>query len=132
MTKPYKDSAATRIIATRIADLAYRKTQAEIATEAGFPNPNMLVYLKNGSSKLPLDRVPSLAKALEIDPAWLMRLALEQAVGVTAAQALLEIFGTPVSENEKLWLQALREASQDSDPRPTGRTRAAFMALFEK
>ena len=132
MNTPYKNSAASLFIAKRIAELSHRKTQSQIAAEAGFVNPNMMVFLKNGRNKLPLDRIPSLAKALEVDPAFLMRLALEQAVGATSAQAILEIFGTPVSENEALWLNALREASQDSDPRPTGRTRAAFMALFEK
>ena len=132
MNTPYKNSAASLFIAKRIAELSHRKTQSQIAAEAGFVNPNMMVFLKNGRNKLPLDRIPSLVKALEVDPAFLMRLALEQAVGATSAQAILEIFGTPVSENEALWLNALREASQDSDPRPTGRTRAAFMALFEK
>ena len=57
----------------------------------------MMSFLKNGRNKLPLDRVPSLAKALEVDPAYLMRLALDQAVGSTAAKAITEIFGSPVT-----------------------------------
>ena len=40
-----------------------------------------MTFLKNGRNKAPLDRVPSLVKALGVDPAYLMRLALDQAVG---------------------------------------------------
>ena len=85
MTNPYQNTATARLIADRIRNLAHRKTQAEIASEAGFPNANTMTFLKTGRNKLPLDRVPSLAKALEVDPAYLMRLALDQAVGATAA-----------------------------------------------
>ena len=54
----------------------------------------MLSMLKNRSTKLPLDRVPSLARVLECDPAYLLRLTLEQIEGDTAAHALVEIMGT--------------------------------------
>jgi hypothetical protein len=73
----------------------------------------MTTYLKTGRNKVPLGRVPSLAKALEVDPAYLMRLALDQAVGATAAKAITDIFGTPATENERGWLQELRDASDN-------------------
>lgn len=107
MTNPYRNTATARLIAEQISILAHRKTQAEIASEAGFANANMMTFLKNGKNKVPLDRVPSLAKALEVDPAYLMRLALDQAVGATAAKAITEIFGTPATENERGWLAEL-------------------------
>ena len=47
------------------------------------------------------------------DPAYLIRLALDQAVGATAAKAITEIFGTPATENERGWLQELRDASDN-------------------
>ncbi len=43
--------------------------------------------IKNGSTKLPLDRVPSVAKPLECDPKLLFKLALEQLGGATTALA---------------------------------------------
>lgn len=132
MKNPFEDSAAALYLRERIAQLSHRKSQAEIAAEAGFANANMMSLLKVGKSKIPLDRVPSLAKALECDPAWFMRLALEQAVGKTAAQAIKDIFGTPVSDNERAWLEELREASDNTDPRLTARTRAAFRGIFGK
>lgn len=132
MTTPFSKSRAAEFIVERINQLAHRKTQNEIAAEAGFQNANMVSILKTGKSKLPLDRVPSLAKALECDPAFLMRLSLEQAVGATAARAITEIFGSPVTENERGWLKELREVSEDSDPRLTARSRAALRGIFGK
>lgn len=37
----------------------------------------MLSALKDGKSKILFDRVPFLAKALDCDPAYLMRIALD-------------------------------------------------------
>ena len=132
MTNPYQNTATAKLIADRVRDLSHRKTQAEIASEAGFANANMMTFLKNGRNKVPLDRVPSLAKALEVDPAYLMRLALDQAVGATAAKAINEIFGTPATENERGWLDELRDASDNTDPRLTARSRAALRGVFGK
>lgn len=75
---PFQNSPTAKLIADPVRDLSHRKTQAEIASEAGFPNANMMTFLKNGRNKVPIDRVPSLAKALEVDPAYRMRLAPDQ------------------------------------------------------
>lgn len=132
MKQPFDSSQAARFLRDRIQDLSHRKSQAEIASEAGFVNANMLSILKTGRTKIPLDRIPALAKALECDPAILMRLALDQAVGATAAKAINEIFGTPISENERGWLAELREASENTDPRITARSRKALRGVFNK
>ncbi|WP_418904507.1 helix-turn-helix domain-containing protein [Cereibacter sphaeroides] len=129
--KPHSGTRLARFLEKRILEMR-PKTQAEIASETGFINPNMLSMIKSGTSKLALDRVPALAKALEADPGYLMRLALEQAEGDTAASALVEIFGTPVSANERAWLEEIRAASDHSDPRLTSRSRAALRAIFGK
>lgn len=132
MTKPFRDTLAAQLIRSRVIELKGRKTQAEIAQEAGFPNANYITMLKSGASKIALDRVPDLARALDVDPAHLMRLALAQSIGETASKAVLELFGTPVSANEALWLQELRDASDNADPRPTAKGRAAIRAIFGK
>lgn len=132
MTNPYQNTPTAKLITDRIRDLSHRKTQAEIASDAGFANANMMTFLKTGKNKVPLDRVPSLAAALEVDPAYLMRLALDQAVGATAAKAIIEIFGTPATENEQSWLVELRDASDNTDPRITARSRAALRGVFGK
>lgn len=129
--RPHANTDLAVYLTRRVLELR-PKTQADIAAEAGFPNANMLTMIKQGTSKLALDRVPALASALECDPAYLMRLSLDQAVGSTAAQAINEIFGTPVSANETLWLHEIRDASGNTDPRPTIRARSAIRAVFGK
>ena len=61
--KPYAGTELAAFIGHRIADLRPRKSQIEIASEAGYPNPNMLSMLKSGTTKLALDRVAALASA---------------------------------------------------------------------
>lgn len=92
----------------------------------------MISMIKIGAEKLALDRVPQLAKALECDPAFLLRLAVDQSLGTTAAKAVDEIFGSPLTRNEREWITELRNASGDTDPRLTARSRTAFRAIFKK
>jgi transcriptional regulator with XRE-family HTH domain len=132
VTNPHKNTAAATFLIDRMRDLKHRKSQKEIAEEAGFNNPNMLSLFKSGANKIPLDRVPALAKALEADPAYLMRLSLEQSVGVTAANANIDVFGTPISVNERGWLDEIRDASDNTDPRITARSRSALRGIFAK
>ncbi len=133
MTKrPHEDTKLAKYVERRVLELKSKKSQLQIANEAGYPNPNMVTMIKNGTSKLALDRIPSMSRALECDPRFLMRLALDQAVGDTASAAIIEIFGTPVTANELGWLHELRDASGDSDPRITARSRAAVRAVFGK
>lgn len=130
--RPYEDTKLAKYLVHRILELKPRKTQAEIASQAGFLSVNMMSMLKKGSNKLPLDRVPALAKALECDPAWLLRLTLEQGQGDMAAAAIFEIVGLPITANEHTWIAAIREASGDADPRLTTRGRAAIRGVFGK
>lgn len=130
--KPFEHSGLASYVDSRVLELKPRKSQLQIASEAGYANPNMVSQIKSGATKLALDRVPSMAKALETDPAYLMRLALAQSEGDLAASAILEIFGTPVTANELGWLEALRDASDDSDPRITSRSRSSVRAIFGK
>ena len=92
----------------------------------------MLSIIKSGASKLPLDRVVSLAKALECDPVMLFTLALEQLDRNTTEQAIRQIFGTLVTENEVAWLEEIRRASDHSNPSLTTRARSAIRGIFGK
>lgn len=132
MNQPHEQTRAAIHLTDRINKLRRRKTQKQIAHEAGFINSNMISLLKSGASKIPIDRVPALAKALEMDPAFLMRLALEQSVGKTAAQAIVDACGPLVTEREKQWLNEIRDASDDADPRLTVRSRSALRGIFGK
>lgn len=131
-TGPYAGSDLANFVAKRIKELQAVKTQREIAKAAGFPNPNMLTMIKQGDSKLAIDRVVTLAKALDVDAKHLLRLALAQDGSQTTMRVIDDVLGTVVSHNEVGWLEELREASGNSDPVITSRARAALRALFGK
>lgn len=130
-TKPYADTRLASYIEKRVLELRPRKSQAEIAHDTGFTHPNMITMLKTGASKLSLDRVPALARALDCDPRLLFKLALEQQGG-TAARTVEDIFGVVVTRNEAAWIEELREASGHADPSLTTRSRAALRGMFGK
>ena len=74
---PYEGSAFSRLLTKRVLELKTVKSQRDVAIEAGFVNPNMMSLLKSGRTKMPLDRVPALAKALDCDPRRLFLLTLQ-------------------------------------------------------
>ena len=129
---PHATSELAVYLDRRILELRYKKTQREIAIAAGFTNPNMLTMIKQGNSKLAIDRVATLAAALETDPKYLLWLALLQQGNETMSRVFEEVIGTVVSQNEITWLKALREVSCNSDPAITSRARSALRAIFGK
>ncbi|AGI66785.1 hypothetical protein OAN307_c10800 [Octadecabacter antarcticus 307] len=129
---PHAASGLAVYIDRRILELRYKKTQREIATAAGFTNPNMLTMLKQGHSKLPIDRVATLAAALEVDSKYMLRLALAQHGNETMLRVYDEVLGTVVSQHEVGWLTLLREASDNSDPAVTTRARSTILSIFGK
>lgn len=130
--KPHEDSKVARFIRQRVLELKPKKSQGEIASEAGFTNPNMVTLIKNGASKLPLDRVPAMARALECDPKRLFLLTLHQEGQQSTMTAVEEIFNTVVTKNEADWIAALREASDLGDPPLTARARRTLFSIFGK
>lgn len=130
--KPHADTRLAKYLEKRVLELRPRKSQAEIAAEAGFINPNMIAMLKSGATKLPFDRVPSLAAALDCDPRLLFNLALDQMGGATTVRAIEDIFGTIVTCNEVGWINEIREATGHSDPSLTYRGRSAVRGIFGK
>jgi hypothetical protein len=128
--KPYASSRLVPFLEKRVKELRPRKTQAAIAAEAGFRSPNMLAMIKSGATKLPLDRAPSLARALECDPALVFRMALEQLGEDTTAAAIEKVFGAVITSNEADWLTTVREASGHSDPSLTAKAQKTIRGIF--
>ena len=54
------------------------KSQKTIAEEVGFPKANVLTMMKYGTTRIPIHRVPALAKSLGVDPAKFMRMVLNE------------------------------------------------------
>lgn len=91
------------------------KTQREISEIAGYRQPNMISLLKQGIAKLPLDRVPALARALDVSAADLFELAF----ATYYEKSVLEFFKREVaglSENEQKIVEFIRSRSKNSDP----------------
>ena len=129
---PHAGSDLAKYVDRRILELRSKKSQRDIAIQAGFPNPNMLSMVKNGDTKVAVDRVATLAEALEVDAKYLLRLALLQQGNETMMRVFDEVIVTVVSQNERVWLELVREASGNSDPAVTTRARSAVRAIFGK
>ena len=129
---PFEHSRLAKFVDRRILELASKKAQRDIALEAGFRNVNMISMIKSGSTKLALDRVPAMAKALETDPKYLFVLALEQTGFETTRAAVGNIFASVVTDNEADWLAEIRDASDYTDPRLNRRARSAIRGIFGK
>lgn len=117
-----------RYLSKQIDALQGVKSQREIAFEAGFERPNIMSMFKRGDTKIPLDRVPGLAKALHVDPAYLFRLALEQ-YWPDLDQVVEEIFGGVQTRNQREWWEHITAALGDDDP-PLTQALARDLGVF--
>ncbi|OWZ90474.1 hypothetical protein B9J07_28220 [Sinorhizobium sp. LM21] len=107
------------------------KTQKEIAEAVGFKNQNMITMLKQGHVKLALDRVPAMAKALDLDPLDLFKIALTQFYDEQAVRMLTEIIEAGNSPAEKKILRIIRDASGENTPTLTPEREKALAELFK-
>jgi transcriptional regulator with XRE-family HTH domain len=67
MTTKQQTQSPTAQYLTRALSFS-KSTQREIAKQAGFPMPNAISMMKTGQMKVPIDRIPALAKAMGVDP----------------------------------------------------------------
>lgn len=114
-------------IADRLAESD--KTQREIAAECGFETPNIITMFKNGSTKVPLNRIGALAKALDADPAHMLRLAMREYMPDTWESIEDTLKSTLLTANELKLLRAYREATGDSDPEAVVINRDSVIAV---
>lgn len=54
------------------------KSQVQIAREAGYKRANIITMLKQGHTKIPIQRVPALARAIGLEPSCLLRKVLAE------------------------------------------------------
>ncbi len=92
--------------------------QRDVALDAGYDKPNIFSMFKRGDTKVPLDKVSAIAKALRVDPAFLFRLAVQQPGSPISPQEVDKIFGNTVTANEMEVVKVIREASGNTDPKP--------------
>ena len=105
---------------------ASRKTQREIAQDAGFPQPNVISMMKKGQCKVPISRIPRLAIALGIDVHDFLDIALREynpeiwltlkeayAISVNdTEQKLIDTYQMTCCSGEIIWSPELEAALQ--------------------
>jgi hypothetical protein len=69
-------SKVARFIERRIEETGQK--QKDIAYKVGFEKPNVITMIKQGKTRLPLDKVGLMANALETDPTQLFQLCMEE------------------------------------------------------
>lgn len=89
------------------------KLQEDIAVECGFANSNIISMIKNGTTKLPLAKVGVMARALGVDPAYLLRLTMTEYMPEVWS-VMESIFGRSsfVTESELDLLALMRQRAQ--------------------
>lgn len=127
-TKPELSELAS-IIATRLQDISSWKSQQEVSDEVGFQNSNVLSITKNGRTKLALERVEPLAKALEIDVKTLMLPALRQYYSEDLIAAIRETFMDDLTKTEHEII-AIARKSMDTNENLSYETREAIREAF--
>lgn len=114
----------------RVEELKGVRTQREIADIAGYTNPNMITMIKQGMTKVALDRVFDLAKALDADHKVVMRMALEQFYSPLVVRDLENAMGVIATSNEIKILEAIREVSGNADPKLTPELKERLAEVF--
>ena len=84
------------------------KTQKQIATEIGYKNANIITMLKHGETKLPLDKIGPIAKALEIDCELLFYMVLKEYIPETFVALKPFMQALSLSDEERLLINAFR------------------------
>ena len=112
----FADTRIAKFLDKRITEMASRKSQLDISRECGFTNPNVISIMKSGAMKVPLDRIPALAKSLECDPVKLFKMGMEQSFNAEAIEDILKMFNSGATKNLFDWQNALEEVFGTDDP----------------
>lgn len=121
-TKARKVGLANRDKLSRVAILLEKHTstssmtQRQIADAVGFKNQNMITMIKQGDAKLPIDRVPAMARTLGIDPLHLFNMALEQFYTPDAIKDLQGILPPALSPPERELIDLVRKKGKALTP----------------
>jgi predicted XRE-type DNA-binding protein len=90
--------------------------QKDIADALGYTKPNIITMFKQGLTKLPIEKVGVAAKALGVDPVYLMRVVMNDYMPGTY-NAIVSVFGQePLSQNELAIINEVRKLSNGADP----------------
>ncbi|PYG26278.1 hypothetical protein C8N36_12621 [Pelagimonas varians] len=84
-------------------------TQREIADRIGMNNANVISMMKQGITRVPLNRIPAFSKTLDMDAQAFLMTAIEEYHPGTR-EVLVDVLGLPFSETEMKVLGLMRSA----------------------
>jgi hypothetical protein len=113
-------SKLAQFLDKRLGELKGTATLAEIARKMGYPRGHILSMFRADQAKVPLDKIPALAEALDVDVGHLMRLGLEQ-YWPDKMDVITKVFSRIVTDNELELIREIREGTKESDPKLTVR-----------
>ena len=88
------------------------KTNDEISQFCGYTTPNIVSMWITGKTKVPLERLPDLAELMGVNITFLLPLWVEQYGGKDMYSDILKALTRAVSEDELVWVEAMREVTQ--------------------
>jgi len=91
------------------------KSQKEIAEACGWPKPNFVTMLKQGNSKLPIDKIGPLAEVLGVEAVYLFWLVLGEYMPATLKSIEFSIRGVMLSEHERDIIDTCRVLTGGAD-----------------
>jgi transcriptional regulator with XRE-family HTH domain len=106
-------------------------TNEELADDMGYARSNIISMWRTGKSRIPLERLPDLSRLLNVSMAELMPMWVEQ----YAPQIRVEVgkmFNRLVTENEFEVIEAIRQASESTNPKPSRAQLKAVREAFAK
>lgn len=86
--------------------------------------------VKTGETRLPLERIPAIARALEVDPGYLMRLALME-YEPALFEVLMATLGKPLTRNGRALVEIYRKIAPMDDIAIEGRAAALPMPTLD-
>lgn len=129
-TKARGELPSVKEYLTAQIDICGRR-QKDIATDIGYTKPNMITMLKQGLTKLPLDKVGLMANAIGCDPKYLLRVAINDYMPDTLP-LIEDMIGLMVTEHEAEIILELRKTTKDNDPKMTRKESKALLKDFAK
>lgn len=91
------------------------KSQREVAADVGYPNPNIITMLKNGATRVPINKVALLAKSLGVDQTFMLRLVMSEYMPETW-EVIEQVVGTDniLSEQDLAVVKLVKEVAGDT------------------
>ena len=113
-----KDSAVARLVNDRINNYYPNTPQIEIAESCGYAIANNITMLKQGTSKVPLDKAVRLAEKIGIEPRRFVLMCIEEYLPAVAG-ALDDVDLIPHNEFEAALVASLLKNVRETGTKRT-------------